>query len=123
VALFQLTENGNLLTIQQGATFSLSVNYKDASGSTINLSSGYTARMQGRTSHAATGTVFSLTNSSGITLGSSDPNIVIAIAATATDDFAAPSSGVYDLEIAKTSSGEVFRILEGRFEITPEVSR
>jgi len=123
VALFQLTENGNLLTIQQGATFSLSVNYKDASGSTINLSSGYTARMQGRTSHAATATVFSLTNSSGITLGSSDPNVVISIAATATDDFAAPSSGVYDLEIAKTSSGEVFRILEGRFEITPEVSR
>jgi len=122
VALFELTEDGNLLTIQQGATFSLSVNYKTAAGSTVNLSSGYTARMQGRTSHAATGTVFSLTQAGGITLGSSDPNIVISIAATATDDFAAPSSGVYDLELAD-GSGNVFRILEGRFKITPEVSR
>ena len=123
MATFTLTEDGNLLTIQQGATFSLNVNYKDANGSTIDLSSGYTARMQGRTSHAASSTVFSLTNGGGITLGSSDPNVVISIAATATDDFTAPSSGVYDLEIVKTSSSEVFRILEGRFEITPEVSR
>lgn len=123
MALFQLTDDGNLLTIQQGATFSLSVNYKNAAGSTIDLSSGYTARMQGRTTHAAASTVFSLTNGAGITLGSSDPNVVITIAATATDDFTAPSTGVYDLEIAKTATGEVFRILEGRFQITPEVSR
>jgi len=122
VATFTLTDDGNLLTIQQGATFSLSVNYKSSAGSTIDLSSGYTARMQGRTSHAASSTVFALTNSSGITLGSSDPNIVISIAASATDDFSAPSSGVYDLEIVDSSSN-VFRILEGRYEITPEVTR
>ena len=122
MASFKLTENGNLVTIQQGATFSLSVNYKSAAGSTVDLSSGYTARMQGRTSHAASSTVFALTNSSGITLGSSDPNIVITIAATETDDFAAPSTGVYDLELVDSSSN-VFRILEGRYEITPEVTR
>jgi hypothetical protein len=122
VALFQLTEDGNLLTIQQGATFSLSVNYKTAAGSTVNLSSGYTARMQGRTSHAASSTVFSLTQAGGITLGSSDPNIVISIAASATDDLSAPSGGVYDLELVDSSSN-VYRILEGRFVVTPEVSR
>tara|TARA_R100001510_G_scaffold57761_1_gene67557 strand:- start:827 stop:1195 length:369 start_codon:yes stop_codon:yes gene_type:complete len=122
VASFKLTEDGNLLTIQQGATFSLSVNYKNSAGSTVDLSSGYTARMQGRTTHAASSTVFALTQASGITLGSSDPNIVIAIAATATDDFTAPSTGVYDLEL-EDSAGNVFRLLEGRFEITPEVSR
>jgi len=119
---FELTESGNLMTIQQGATFSLSVNYKNSAGSTVNLSSGYTARMQGRTSHSASSTVFSLTNSSGITLGSSDPNIVITIAATATDDYTAPLSGVYDLELVDSSSN-VYRILEGNFEITPEVTR
>lgn len=122
MALFQLTEDGNLLTIQQGATFSLSVNYKTAAGSTVNLSSGYTARMQGRTSHAATETVFSLTQADGITLGSSDPNIVISIAASATDDLSAPSGGVYDLELVDSSSN-VYRILEGRFVVTPEVTR
>lgn len=122
MALFQLTEDGNLLTIQQGATFSLSVNYKTAAGSTVNLSSGYTARMQGRTSHAASSTVFSLTQAGGITLGSSDPNIVISIAASATDDLSAPSGGVYDLELVDSSSN-VYRILEGRFVVTPEVSR
>ncbi len=122
MASFKLTEDGNLLTIQQGATFSLSVNYKNSAGSTVDLSSGYTARMQGRTTHAASSTVFALTQASGITLGSSDPNIVIAIAATATDDFTAPSTGVYDLEL-EDSAGNVFRLLEGRFEITPEVSR
>ena len=119
---FELTESGNLMTIQQGATFSLSVNYKNSAGSTVNLSSGYTARMMGRTSHSASSTVFSLTNSSGITLGSSDPNIVITIAATATDDYTAPLSGVYDLELVDSSSN-VYRILEGNFEITPEVTR
>ena len=122
MASFKLTDDGNLVTIQQGATFSLSVNYKNSAGSTIDLSSGYTARMQGRTSHAAASTVFALTESSGITLGSSDPNIVISIAATATDDFTAPSTGVYDLELVDSSSN-VYRILEGRYEITPEVSR
>lgn len=117
MAGFQLTETGNLLTIQQGATFSLSVNY----AAVANLSSGYSARMMGRTSHAAASTVFSLTNGSGITLGSSSPNIVITMAATATDDFAAPSTGVYDLELVQGSN--VYRILEGAFEITPEVTR
>tara|TARA_R100000388_G_scaffold67712_1_gene48945 strand:- start:334 stop:702 length:369 start_codon:yes stop_codon:yes gene_type:complete len=122
MASFKLTDTGNLLTIQQGATFSLSVNYKSSSGSTVDLSSGYTARMQGRTTHDASSTVFSLTNGSGITLGSSDPNIVITIAATATDDYTAPSTGVYDLELVDSASN-VYRILEGNYEITPEVTR
>lgn len=117
MASFRLTETGNVMTIQQGATFSLSVNYS----AVANLSSGYTARMQGRTTHDASATVFSLTSSDGITLGSSSPNIVVTIAATATDDFDAPSSGVYDLELVQGSN--VYRILEGSFEITPEVTR
>jgi uncharacterized membrane protein len=117
MAAFRLTENGNVMTIQQGATFSLSVNY----AAVANLSSGYTARMQGRATHDAASTIFSLTSSDGITLGSSSPNIVITMAAPATDDFTAPSSGVYDLELVQGSN--VYRVLEGAFEITPEVTR
>ena len=119
---FELTESGNLWTINQGETTVLTVNYKNTGGSTVNLSSGYTARMMGRTTHAATGTIFSLTSSSGIALTSSDPNITITIAATATDDFEASLTGVYDLELV-TSAGVVERILEGTFRISPEVTR
>ena len=120
---FELTESGNLWTINQGETTVLTVNYKNTAGATVDLSAGYTARMMGRTTHDAAATIFSLTNSSGIALGSVDPNITITIAATATDDFDAPSSGVYDLELVTTSSGAVERILEGTFRISPEVTR
>ena len=118
---FELTESGNIWTINQGETTVLTVNYKNTAGSTVSLSSGYTARMMGRATHDASATIFSLTSSSGITLAGSDPNITITIAATATDDFDAPSSGVYDLELVQGSN--VYRILEGSFEITPEVTR
>lgn len=120
---FELTESGNIWTINQGETTVLTVNYKNTAGSTVSLSSGYTARMMGRATHDASATIFSLTSSSGITLAGSDPNITITIAATATDDFDAPSSGVYDLELVTTASGVVERILEGAFKVTPEVTR
>lgn len=117
MAAFQLTEDGNVMTIQQGATFSLSVNYS----AVTDLSSGWSARMQGRTTHDASSAVFSLTESSGITLGSSNPNIVIRMEASATDDLTAPQTGVYDLELVNGTS--VYRILEGSYRITPEVTR
>ncbi len=117
MAGFQLTEGGNLLTIQQGATFSLSVHY----AAVTDLSSGWSARMQGRTNHDDSATIFDLTSSSGITLGSSSPNIVVRIEATATASLDAPSGGVYDLELVNGTS--VYRILEGSFEVTPEVTR
>jgi len=121
MAGFQLTDGGNLLTIQQGATFSLSVNYQTSAGSTVDLSSGYSARMQGRTNHDDSSTIFSLTSPSNITLASSSPNVVIRMEASATDDFTAPSVGVYDLELVQGAN--VFRILEGSYRITPEVTR
>lgn len=117
MAAFRLTEGGNVLTIQQGATFSLSVNY----AAVADLSSGWSARMQGRTNHDDSAKIFDLTSSSGITLGSSSPNIVVRMEATATAAFDAPSSGVYDLELVNGSS--VYRILEGSYRITPEVTR
>jgi len=109
------------ITIEQGATFTFDLEVQG-----INITTGYTVRMQGRTSHAATSTVFSLTNASGITLthsGSGHSHIIPVIAATVTDDFPAPMSGVYDIEYEQTSTGVVTRILEGSFYVTPEVTR
>ena len=120
---FELTNSGNLWTINQGETTVLTVNYKNTAGATVDLSAGYTARMMGRTTHDAAATIFSLTNSSGIALGSVDPNITITIAASETDDFPSHSYGVYDLELVTTSSGVIERILQGVFKVSPEVTR
>jgi Na+/H+-dicarboxylate symporter len=109
------------ITIEQGATFTFDLEVQG-----INLTTGYTVRMQGRTSHAATTTVFSLTNASGITLthsGQGHSHIIPVISATATAAISAPMAGVYDIEYQQTSTGIVTRILEGTFYVTPEVTR
>ena len=109
------------ITIEQGATFTFDLEVQG-----INLTTGYTVRMQGRTSHAATATVFSLTNASGITLthsGQGHSHIIPVISATATAAISAPMAGVYDIEYQETSTGIVTRILEGTFYVTPEVTR
>ena len=109
------------ITIEQGATFTFDLQVQG-----INLTTGYTVRMQGRTSHAATTTVFSLTNASGITLthsGQGHSHIIPVISATATAAISAPMAGVYDIEYQETATGIVTRILEGTFYVTPEVTR
>lgn len=105
------------IIIEQGATwtFDLQVN-------SINLTT-YTVRMQGRASHAATTTVFSLTNTNGITVTQQGQHshIVPLLSAATTAAMAAPQSGVYDIEYE--SGGVVTRVLEGSFIVTPEVCR
>lgn len=118
MATFELVDNR--LIIQQGATYSLAINVTDSNGDTRDIS-GYTARMQGRKGYTSATTEFSLTSGSGIALGSVSPNITITIDAVTTAALAAPSTGVYDLEIVNGSVVE--RILEGKFTVTPEVTK
>ncbi len=118
MSIFDATNN--TLTIQQGATFSLSLNFETADEETIDLSSA-TAAVQGRSSYASGSTLFSLTNLSGITLASTNPNIILTMNNTVTAALTAPLTGVYDIEV--TISGTVYRILEGPLRITPEVTR
>ncbi len=114
---------GNLfdITINQGATFELTITYKDSAGTAINLT-GYTARMQVRETYSSSSTVVSLTNGSGITLGGAAGTIAILISATTTAALTAPFSGVYDLEIV-TAGGVVTRLLQGAATVSPEVTR
>ena len=107
------------VVIEQGATFSLSLTYKDSTGAAINLT-GFTARSKFKTSYSGT-VVANLTSSSGITLGGAAGTIVLTISATDTAAITAPSSGVYDLEIV-SSGGVVTRLLEGKYNVTPEVT-
>ena len=109
------------ITINQGATFELTVTWKDSAGTAINLT-GYSARMQVRETYSSTTSVVSLTNGSGITLGGSAGTIAIVISATTTAALTAPFSGVYDLELV-SAGGVVTRLLQGAATVSPEVTR
>lgn len=109
------------IEIKQGATYQLTVTWKDSAGTAINLT-GYTARMQVRETYSSSSTIVSLTSSSGITLGGSAGTIAILISATTTAALTAPFSGVYDLEVVD-ASGVVTRLLEGAATVSPEVTR
>jgi hypothetical protein len=109
------------ITINQGATFELTVTWKDSAGTAINLT-GYSARMQVRETYSSTSSVVSLTNGSGITLGGSAGTIAIVISATTTAALTAPFSGVYDLELV-SAGGVVTRLLQGAATVSPEVTR
>jgi hypothetical protein len=109
------------ITIQQGATFQTSIKWSDSAGAAINLT-GYSARMQARASYESTSTIFSLTDSSGITLGGTAGTIAVLISGSTTAGFSAPWEGVYDLELV-SGGGVVTRLLEGGVLVSPEVTR
>lgn len=108
------------ITIEQGATFELSVEWKDSAGAAVNLT-GYTAAMQVRRTYGGP-TILSLaTGGSGITIDAALGKLSIAIARSTTQALAAPLQGVYDLEV--TNGGTTYRLLEGSVLVTPEVTR
>jgi len=79
----------------------------------------YTARMQVREKYTSPTTVINL-NSQNITLGGDEGTILITISSDVTTAVF-PKEYVYDLELV--SSSVVTRLLEGKFIVTPEVTR
>lgn len=109
------------LTIDQGATYSQTLTWKNPSKVPINLS-GYTARMQIRGKRTSQSVSFSLTTENGgITLGDADGTIDLYISATDSASLAV-GTYVYDLELI-TPSGSVVRLLMGNFVVRGEVTR
>ena len=107
------------ITCPQGATFdktfTVSVN-----GANLNLAS-YTAAMQVRETYDSSSPILSLTNGSGIALGGTAGTIVVTVSSTAT---AAIPAGFYSYDLEITSGAGVRdRLLEGKFIVTPEVTR
>lgn len=103
----------------QGSTLSLTLTYKDSTEAPVNLT-GYTARMQVRTSYNATDTLLNLTNGSGLTLGGSAGTIAVSVSATTTATL--PTGNfVYDLEIVQGST--VTKLIRGAFRVRPEVTK
>jgi hypothetical protein len=103
----------------QGATFSKTLTWK-IDDVPVNLL-GYTARMQAKDKHKSTcAPILNVTTeNNGITLGGSEGTIDIIISAEETSGFYAKEY-VYDLELA--SEGIVYRLIEGKFIVTPEVT-
>lgn len=107
------------LNCYQGANFDYSLTWT-LNGTAVNLT-GYSARMQVRTTYDALTSVLSLTAGTGITLGGTAGSILLEADAAQT---AAIDDGqyVYDLELV-TAGGYVTRLLEGNFVVDPEVTR
>ncbi len=106
--------------VYRGATFSEQIEWKDESGTPVNLT-GFTARMHMRETLEAADPFLTLTTENGgITLGGGAGTIQLLASATQTTAIIA-TSGVYDLELV--SGANVTRLLEGLVIISPEVTR
>ena len=123
-------------TIEQGATFQLELQYKDANQTPINLTN-YSGRMQIRPS-AASSTVYltlsSSLNSDGTGLNFSGSNnstspssgsIGIYIASCTSSMLSFDGPAYYDLELYSGSAPCPFtiRLLEGQVQLSKEITR
>ena len=114
------------MRIYQGANYTLTVTFTSR-----NLT-GYTVRMQGRTSFDDNQTVFDWTTANGyIAVAYSSPDSTVTITATAAQtallghapiNEAHGVEGVYDCEIV-SPGGVVERAFQGTFAVDPEVTR
>ena len=103
----------------QGATFSKQLTW-EIDSIPVDLTT-YTARMQVREKYTSPSAIINLTTENGgITLGGDEGTIDIDISATSTASLVAKEY-VYDLELV--SSSVVTRLIEGKFIVTPEVTR
>lgn len=104
----------------QGSTFSKQISYL-INSQPVDLT-GYTGRMQVREKHSSPNPVVDLTvENGGISIGECQGSISIYIDAEETEGLV-PKAYVYDLEL-RSSEDFVIRLIEGQFNVTPEVTR
>jgi len=108
------------ITLDQGATYSQLVTWKNSSGTLIDLT-GWTARMQVRPLVKSATSLIELTTENGrISLGGAAGTITLTISATDTDDLPVGTYR-YDLELVDGSTVE--RLLMGSFTVRGEATR
>jgi len=108
------------ITCPQGSTLDQQLTYS-INDVDVDLT-GYSARMQVREKHTSATTKLSLTNTNGgLVLGGVAGTIRIVVSAAQSADLV-PKEYVYDLEIVSSGS-IVTRLIEGKFIVTPEVTR
>ena len=104
------------LLIEQGATFSTTVNVEDTAGAAINLF-GYSASSQMRKSYYAT----SNTIITSTITGNANGEITLSMTAANTANLT-PGRSVFDLLIT-SPAGVKTRVIEGVIVISPGVTR
>lgn len=116
----KITKNVDAVDIilYQGKTVNFSVVW---GGDTPIDVTGYSARLQARETPASASALISLTQASGITVGTTNGLFTISMSATATAAVA-PFVGVYDFEI-EDGSGNVFLVMSGKFTCLAEVTK
>ncbi len=107
------------LTIEQGATWAQSMNWKTGDPSALVDLTGYTARMQLREKYGGPLAIELTTENGRITLGGALGTIDLLISATDTATIKARDY-VYDLEMI--SGATVTRLIEGKITVTPEAT-
>lgn len=115
--------DGNVYDIvaDKGAVLNRSVALKSAQRKPVDIT-GYTGRMHIRETIAATEIVETQTTENGrLTINGSAGEIVITIPAIEMETVDA-GEYVYDLEV-ESPEGEVTRVIHGKFEVRPEVTR
>lgn len=104
------------LIIDQGSTFSTTVDLTDENDDPIDLST-YTGAGQIRKHYTSSTSVpFS------VALGGATGSITISLTATQTSNLVA-GRYVYDVELTSQGSGAISRVLEGIVTVTPQVTR
>ena len=104
------------LTVDQGSTFTVTVDITDADGNILNLT-GYTVAGQIRKNYdSSTFTAFT-----GAVSNAALGQITISLTSPQTNTLVA-GRYVYDVEITSSASA-VTRVLEGQLEVTPGVTR
>lgn len=104
------------LVIDQGTTYSATLNLTDENGDPLNLS-GFTANSQIRKWYTSSNAV-AFTTSINVSSG----EITLFLTSNQTSNLAS-GRYVYDVEITETSTNTVSRIVEGIVTVTPEVTR
>lgn len=112
------------LYIEQGATYSRVVTWKDQYKVPLSLV-GYTMEMQIREKFDSASVIATSAGTSPtitLTSGGVAGTITITIAKSVTASFSFESA-VYDLELTKTSDGTVIRLLEGEVFLSKEATK
>jgi len=108
------------LYIEQGATYSKTFTWTDATGSAVDLTD-FTARLHIRADIDDEDPIIELTHSNGITLGGAAGTIVATISAGDTE-LLELDQYVYDLKLT-SAAGVATRLLEGTVFVSPAVTR
>ena len=104
------------LTLEQGATFSTTINVEDTNGAAVNLS-GYTANSQIRKSYYST-TANSFT---ATVTGTANGEITISMTAANTANLN-PGRYLYDLLITAPNATKT-RVVEGIIVVSPSITK